>query len=327
MKLALAAALLLGVNLVHAEEGLKPFKPGLVIKQSVMEVCELPTIPADAQIIGVHRYRGTDIDFALDHSDNLPSQIEVAVHADRPVVLLLSAYDPSIWNIGWSQGTKIVGVYVTGYHRQVVAGLPNKTPVVTSSLDSYRNGGCEGNYVAEGDFMRLSQELFKKPLTRLYTKPSEKSGVIEIFEAQTPPGKFFTSADRPPESYKDPKAPLPGKAGLDEALKKGIIRPVTPEDREAVKKAFLDLKKQSPEYENTPPVAGLSRDEYWARRIPLVQDGAYVILKEFNYPRGLHGGITQFVIPKGVPKPLSPPNHLDVIDLNTMSCNGVLCSR
>jgi hypothetical protein len=35
----------------------------------------------------------------------------------------------------WSKGTRIVAVFVTGYHRQAVAGLPKGTPLIVSSQE------------------------------------------------------------------------------------------------------------------------------------------------------------------------------------------------
>jgi len=32
-----------------------------------------------------------------------------------PVVLMLGAYEPTVWNIGWTQGTQIVAVMASGY--------------------------------------------------------------------------------------------------------------------------------------------------------------------------------------------------------------------
>ena len=44
-------------------------------------------------------------------------------------MLILADHKPSIWDIGWTEDTEIIGVFATGYHRQAVAGLPKETPI------------------------------------------------------------------------------------------------------------------------------------------------------------------------------------------------------
>lgn len=303
MKHILAAALLLSSTLVLAEEAHKPNLPSFDIAQ---EFCAIPSIPANAQIIAVEGHRDTALDFVLDTSGNPSYLAEVAVHADQPVVLLLRAHEPTLWNVGWSTSTQIVGAYATGYARQVVAGLPKTTPVVTASYAEGRAGGCGWMNPELVSTSLQSKYLFQRPLTRIYNKPSKRNGVVEIIESEKPSGQFVTSSDRPPESFKDPKAPLAGKAGLDDAVKKGILRPVTAEDEIEVGNVFRKAKR----------VGG----------VPFVRPDAYVVLKEFTYPLGFtdHSAI-QFVVPPGVPRPTGNPGYTETLDLNTAECLGPMC--
>ena len=36
------------------------------------------------------------------------------------VALMLGSYDPTVWHVGWTRGTRIVAILVGGYHRQAV---------------------------------------------------------------------------------------------------------------------------------------------------------------------------------------------------------------
>ena len=69
-------------------------------------------------------YSGRLVPFQIDQSGHQATQFDIGVHADKPVALLLSAYAPTIWSLGWTQNTRIVAVFATGYHCQAVAGLP-----------------------------------------------------------------------------------------------------------------------------------------------------------------------------------------------------------
>jgi hypothetical protein len=41
---------------------------------------------------------------------------------------MFGAYEPTIWNLQWTSKTKILAVMVSGYHRQVIAGIPPSYP-------------------------------------------------------------------------------------------------------------------------------------------------------------------------------------------------------
>ena len=47
----------------------------------------------------------------------------VVNYSSKPVVLMLGAYEPTIWNIKWTPTTHIVALLVSGYRRQAVLAL------------------------------------------------------------------------------------------------------------------------------------------------------------------------------------------------------------
>jgi hypothetical protein len=77
-------------------------------------VCGFPelTFPTNLSVLAAGAYSGRKISFQIDQSGHEGTQIDVAVNSpDRPVVLMLGAYEPTVWNIGWSKETRILAVW------------------------------------------------------------------------------------------------------------------------------------------------------------------------------------------------------------------------
>lgn len=145
-------------------------------------------LPVDTIVIAAGAYSGRPLLFQIDQSGNAATQFDVAIHADKPVALLLAAYAPAIWSISWSRGTRVVAVFATGYHRQVVAGLPKETPLITSSYDE--KGACGYNYLSNdhglGWINPKARSVFGAAVTRVYDKaPGGRLDVVESTRAQT----------------------------------------------------------------------------------------------------------------------------------------------
>lgn len=54
---------------------------------------------------------------------------------DRPISLLLSAYESVEWQIELAKGARLERVYLSGYHIQQVTGLPSEIPVFSTSYE------------------------------------------------------------------------------------------------------------------------------------------------------------------------------------------------
>jgi hypothetical protein len=276
-------------------------------------------VPKDAIVYAAGGYAGRDTGFQIDQSGHSATQFDIAVNSpSKPVILMLGAYEPTIWNLGWSDGTRILAVLASGYHRQVVAGLNSDVPLLISSYDN--RGPCGYFYVGEKGNSWLnpkSRALFGKPVELIFL--GDKSGKMVIGEPLAKGSNLVTSSSNRPESYQDPDAPLAGQAGIDEALSKGLIRRATVADANRWVEALV---ANTPE-QDIPPIAGLGLPK---PRKPSVYNG-FVVLKKFTYPAGLYGARSvTFFIGKGVPKPDGNPGHSVVYDFNTLSsCLGPLC--
>ncbi|MDR2187643.1 MAG: DUF2339 domain-containing protein [Azonexus sp.] len=265
-----------------------------------------PQFPDDMVVYAAGGYKGRELDFQIDQSGHVATQIDVTVNSPaRPVALMLGAYEPTIWNIGWTENTRILAVLVSGYHKQAAAGLPDSVPVINSSYDN--QGACGYFYIGsvyDSALNPIASQLFGKPVERTF--PSDRSGAVAIGEPLTPGTRLFTSSATPPSSFRAPNTPLAGQAGLDDALAKGILRPATDADRDAwaasssAGQGILTMSKR----------AGFR---------------SYVVLKPFTYPAGLSGPPTIFFIPAGVPAPQGKPGPATVLNFNTLDCQGAMC--
>jgi hypothetical protein len=288
-------------------------------------------LPKDTIVVAAGGYAGRKLDFQIDQSGHEATQFDIAVHSDKPVALLLGAYEPTIWSIGWSKGTRIVAVFVTGYHRQAVAGLPKGTPLIVSSQEEKQP--CGHHYIGdEGNLSWInpkSRTVFGVEATRVYTR--NLKGLVEIVETTREKTDYVTSPDTPPDFYRDKDAPMAGAAGLDEAVKKGLLRALTDEDIRMVQQHYIDNAPTGPSglKGDIPPIAGARPDAPSPDLAPrLDKRRAYVVLKPMVFPAGLYGGNSAtFVVPAGTPAPTGNPGHSTVHDLNKPSstCQGPRC--
>jgi uncharacterized protein YecT (DUF1311 family) len=277
--------------------------------------------PKDFAVFASGNYSGKETAFQIDQSGHQATRIDVRVNEpDKPVALLLGAYEPTVWNISWSAKTHIVAVLVSGYHRQAVAGLDPKVPLLNSSYDN--KGACGYFYISEDHLETLNptaRRVFNRDVDLVYVA---KEGEALIGDPLKAGERWLTSNKVTPESYYDKTAPLAGPAGLEDAVRRGLLRVATAADAQA----WVDaVAAAAPPAEQLPRIAGQQGP---ARRpLPMIFR-AYVVLKPFVYPAGLYGGnLATFFVPKGVPAPTGNPGHSTIYDFNTLSCSGTSCGE
>jgi hypothetical protein len=301
-------------------------KPQQIAEQKT--TCSFPDLklPQEFKVFAAGAYSGRKLSFQIDLSGHEGTQIDVTVNnPSKPVILLLGAYEPTIWKIDWSAKTKILAVLVSGNHRQVVAGLGKTTPVLISTHDN--RGACDYFVIPAhlSPLNPLSRRLFGRPVDMVFPANNGKVIVGEPLSAAT---RLVSSGDVTPESFQDKSRPIAGLAGLEDAVRKGLLRKATAADGKAWSELIL---KNSPKMD-LPPVfdQGIPRPpqsrvyrEFNTYVVP-----TYVVLKPFIYPAGLYGAHSAiFFIPKGVPKPEGTPGHSTVYDFNTQRCQGPSCNN
>jgi len=324
-QLVLLAALSIFTSAFAATTELKPFefqpeekKPTHVGQKPACGFSDLK-LPSDFSVFAAGAHSGRKTSFQIDQSGHEGTQIDVAVNSPKkPVVLMLGAYEPTIWNIGWSKGTKILAVLVSGYHRQAIAGLEKNVPQLNSSYDN--RGSCGYFYMSKDNFSTpnpMAKRVFGQFVEMVF--PVEKGRVV-IGEPLQVDVKLVTSPEVTPASFYDTEATIAGPAGLEDAVRKGSLRKATAADADA----WVDAVIQNSPQRDIPHEADKA-----VRKLPkpLIYN-AYVVLKSFTYPAGLYGGNSAtFMIPKGIPRPDGNPGHSAVYDFNTLKCQGPLCGN
>jgi hypothetical protein len=258
---------------------------------------------------------GRELEFQIDQkSGHQTRQVEIlANQTNKPLALILGNYEPTIWNIHWTQGTDIIAVVVGGYYRQAVAGLPPGVPILNSTEKNV--GRCDDFYGGSDikTLNPLSRRLFDRPVEKVYVA---KNGTVLLGDEVAPDMKILSSPATPPDSFFDRDAPRAGRAGLEDGVKKGLLRKATKEDAIAW---FTELPKPKPK--DVPSIAGQAPPT-----LPEIYRGAYVVLKPFVFPVGLFGGdAARFFVPRGVPRPSGNPGHSAIYDFNTLKCTGSVC--
>ncbi|TXH98070.1 MAG: DUF1311 domain-containing protein [Pseudomonas sp.] len=298
-----------------------PFRAALPQHQlrEAAPLCELPDLqlPDETLVYAAGAYSGRELDAQIDQSGHQATRFDILVNSpERPVALLLGAYEPSIWNIGWTEGTRILAVLATGYHRQAVAGLPAETPLRISSYDN--KGPCGYLYIDEKSRDQLNpmaQRVFKRNVDLVYRVGN---GAMVLGQPLSAGALQFTSADTPPESFIDAEMPKAGPAGLADAVAKGLMRPANEHDF-AAWQALLE-RRASQVGQGLPPLANPPP------RSSFQPHNAYVLLKAQRLPAGLYGAhAASFFLPVGVPAPQGALGHSALYDFNSESCRGALC--
>lgn len=307
-----------------AAEALAPTKPFAFVAEAVpaAAACEFDglQLPPLTKVYAAGAYGGSRQDFQIDQSGHEATRMDVAVNQpDVPVVLMLGAYEPTVWSIGWTRGTQILAVLVSGYHRQLITGLPASVPVRISTYEN--KGGCGHFYVTAekaGKLNPIARRVFGRPVDMLYPARDGKVAVGLPLAASV--ALVTDSSAKPASSFRLPNSSLAGPAGLEQGVLDGFLREADSSDG-AAWIAAKRAQRRAPV--DAPPIAG----GVLAPRMPEMFR-AYVVLKPYTLPAGLYGANSAtFFVLKGVPRPTGKLGHSTLYDFNTMSCAGVRCGR
>ncbi len=290
----------------------KPFDDGAPRDEvPAASVCGFPALPADVHVYAAGAYGGTETSFQIDRSGHQATTIRVVVNKPgEAVALVLGAYEPTVWRVGWSPQTRIVAVLVSGYHAQQVSGVPANVPTIVSTYDN--RGACGYAYVGDdtaGAIEALSQRAFGRAPEATSTA---HDGRVLLGNAAAEASLVTDASARDAASFALKDAPPAGDAGLDAAVRAGVLRPATAADVEAWREA---RRRRAPE--------GRADD---APRVAAAPGRAFVVLKPFRIPAGLYGAhLAAFYVAEGVPLPTGNPGHSVIYDMNTGRCLGAIC--
>lgn len=145
-------------------KGINPDPSNYINKANKAQV-EKVAIQSNVHYVGV--YEGTSKNNNASHSRGTVN-VRVTVK-NKPIILILSSYEPVQWNIIPDWGVRFEKVIISGYYKQTYTGLMPNVPVLNSSYEE-RNGNYfyqsinnEDNYL---DIIEKIESLTgKKPVT------------------------------------------------------------------------------------------------------------------------------------------------------------------
>ena len=286
-------------------------------------------LPENAVVYGLHTDKSVILPHIIDDTNQAAREIDLVVNSpQQPVVLFLATYNPSIWDIQWTAGTKILGVVAFGYHTQAVAGLPKETPILTNTYEDCSAEIAFYSYLARPSSGSPVKEKFtlEEFSTKLFGQPSENytfhsqsyspnESIYFFGELPEEDTVLLSSDDTPVESF-FVTAPRMGSLGIKDALKEGTLKQATKEDYVNWVEANIRAKKQA--YGDKWSTA--EQQAYQTKLMshyPEEFEDAYVVLKDFTFPPESRGA---FFIPEGVPLPKRDPSGSSIYALDTGKC-------
>jgi len=296
------------------------------MKNNISNSCKFDKkFSKDMIVYAAGAYNGKKMNIQIDNSGHQATKFNVIVNSPKkPVALMFSAYEPSIWNIKWTKGTKIEAVYVSGYYKQIVLGISNDTPLINSTYENKHR--CKRFDISNKTIKSLnpvSRTIFNKNVKLVYLAKSD--GKILLGNDISINTKLNYSKDRVLSNYIDKTRPLAGQAGLRDLAKKGFLRAYTKDDLLRWAKLQENIYKKNHNDISLPKVVNGSI--YKSFKPSFVLHG-YTILKKIAIPAGLYGGnAATFFLQKGVPFPEGKLGHSTLYDFNTGKCYGVLCGH
>ena len=261
-------------------------------------------IPADYELVAGGGYRGKPLGFAIQDEDQEAGSFDVIVnYPGRDVVVLLGAYDPSIWTIRWTTGTRIAGVWVSGYHRHRVTGLLPETPLLlTHNAGSYPT--CPNFYISQDDTHGLS-DASERILGRVPERAVIADGDGHIsFGSAVARTAIERAPAQPPSTFRDMNTPLSGDAGLDELVRRGRLKVAT--DR--------DVKQWTEFARGRGQLAQAQYATFGERNLSGNPWRTFVVLAPMTFPSGLNGAHrVTFIVARGVQRPTGNPGHSTIL--------------
>lgn len=277
----------------------------------------IPGLPltSDFTVLAGGAHSGKPSTVRIDQSGQNATTMAVSVdNPSKPVVLMLGAFVPTIWTIRCAPGTTLLAVLASGYHRQVVTGLDDITPV---AIHTYANKSPCGFFSVDerrlGELNTKALRFFGREVNKVYFAID---GELVMGMSRTMTSRWVGRGSAPVESYID-HTPVVEEKTLDDAVREGLLRRANIADRHQWQK----------EMESLAASCGLPPEKVERRKAhlesSLMMSRAYVVLKPMTLPPNLCGSKSAvFFIPKGTEHPRGDPGHSTICDFNDMSCTG-----
>lgn len=259
-----------------------------------------PTISDNHIIFAGGWYRWKKIDQYIDDSWKEVWMYEVSVdYIEKPVVLILGAYEPSIWNIRISQWTRIEKIILGWYYNQVVTGISKTIPTERHVFKETNTN--DYFYISKWETTKWSLKRFGNVETIYY---ANENGNILIGNQPTPETLWIQDPNNIPENYYKKWDELWWKAGLDLLIQKWVIRVATKADADKWFDGLINSPTSYLSKNEWFPITDASDLEvlrkkytpwFWEYR----WTNYYVALKDFKLPGGMYWAFA-FYVPKWI---------------------------
>ncbi|WP_158767910.1 hypothetical protein [Terricaulis silvestris] len=276
----------------------------------------LPRAVERAPIVAFGAYEGArNLGVRLGDDEHQTTLISVTgSESGDDRILLLMAYEPTIWDFSSAPAERINAVILSGYHNQAVANLPDNVPVIFNMYSDGRTlcgrlgyayeGGPELDHVVNTITRATGLEV--ESFDGVYAAHSVVFGTtLRHSETDT---IVRSGAIRATVKVTSDAVP-PRDRGLATLQSRGIIRPANAQDIEGWNRAATRRLRSG-------NLASFQSDYLIASR-------SYVVLAPMTVPAGMYGAHSRnFIIARGVPLPHDRGSH-NTYYLADGTCTGV----
>lgn len=281
--------------------------------------CGLGELPSGFEVQLVHVKRGAKelTDQALD-----PEEVEaylqpVAVGAtSKPIVLVLMAGEPTVWQLSRTTNSQLAGVIATGRHQQRVVGLAASVPLIETASRS--TNSCKAFYldqrqIEEGNYPEQIWETFAQDPQTVHLNQKPSGFEIGQLDSSLMSDKSLALSD----VLLDPtKQLLPGKLGIKQLVKNGSLRRGSVSDFDQWLEAS-DISDDDKKMER----------ERKRIKTETQRDSFYAIEKSTELPLGMGGSNSmRFVAAAGIDEIPGDISH-NTIFYADGRCKGPACPR
>lgn len=279
--------------------------------------CFSPSVANGARIVSIGTNEGgVPIDqLATQEGHRVKAVVLQAADRGVPLFLVLTAYDPVVWDLRRVPQRRLRGVYLSGYYDQAVIGAGARPVRMTSyKAGPAACGSYQYAYKGGPNLERLNnavRNMLGRAIDRFTGGYALRTVSLDNIAAPVAPPAVPRLRDAIGVGSYRSGASADGRFGLERLVAQKAIRPATPADV-----AVLDaiLTRRSSTGHLAPVHAHVSLSE------------AFVVLKPVTMPSGMYGAHSAtFLIPRGVPFPKDPGSHNAYWSLTTGECRGAVC--
>ncbi|NIJ22106.1 hypothetical protein FHS95_003817 [Sphingomonas naasensis] len=282
------------------------------------EPCLPAGLLAGARIVALGAYEGRgSTDLAIGDGPHETGAIAVTGNPKGdPVVLVLTAYEATIWDLRRFPRRRLRAVLAFGHYDQAVAGVPSSIPVRFQRRgQSSPCGQTAYAYKGGRELERLAAAVTQATGRRIddfqggysATAFDVDRGAVGASGRPFDIGQIRASAEIRRERL------LPKAAGIAQLVAEGALRAAGPADIDALSEA---LTRASPTGYLAPV-----RPEHLGPR-------AFVVLRPTAIPRGMYGAHSAvFLIPGDIEWPVDPGSHNTYYSLSSGKCRGPFCGH